>query len=149
MSDIPAHDALDPTLIRETAGGVVLNSANEILVTCQKGDSWSLPKGGIDGIETAREAAAREIYEETGVKNLVFVRDLGMYERYKIGRGGIGEDTSQRKRIHMFLYRTDEITLQPIDPENTEARWVPPSEIVNVLTHVKDKEFISNVLKDL
>lgn len=142
MTDVP-----DKTFsIRETAGGVVLNARGEVLVTCQRGDSWSLPKGGIDGEETAREAAEREIYEETGVAELTYVKDLGVYERHRIGKGGVGEDVSQLKRIHMFLYRTNTEELQPIDPENAEARWVPQADVAHLLTHKKDREFFLSVL---
>lgn len=149
MSDFPIDSTQETPIVRETAGGVVLNPAGEIAVTCQKGDSWSLPKGGVDGNETAREAAEREIYEETGLRDLFFVRDLGTYERYRIGRGGVGEDTSQLKRIHMFLFRTSEQVLHPVDPENTDARWVKRADIVSVLTHKKDKEFIADILSHL
>jgi 8-oxo-dGTP diphosphatase len=141
------NDRSQSTVIRETAGGVVLNQEGEILVTCQRGDSWSLPKGGIDGVETAREAAEREIYEETGVRDLIYVKELGSYERYRIGTGGVGEDRSQLKRIHMFLFTTQHTELNPIDPENTEARWVSRDQVIDVLTHMKDKEFMESFLK--
>ena len=40
-----------------SAGGVVLNTQNEVLVVSQHGDSWSLPKGHIDQGEDALTAA--------------------------------------------------------------------------------------------
>ena len=51
----------------ESAGGVVLNEKGEVLVVSQKGETWSLPKGHLDEWETARQAAEREICEESGV----------------------------------------------------------------------------------
>lgn len=33
---------------------------------------WEFPKGGIEGEETPREAAAREFFEETNIKSWVF-----------------------------------------------------------------------------
>jgi 8-oxo-dGTP pyrophosphatase MutT (NUDIX family) len=33
-------------------------------------------------------AARREIYEESGIRDLELVRELGTYERYKIGVDG-------------------------------------------------------------
>ncbi len=131
--------------VRETAGGVVLNQRNEVLVTCQRGDAWSLPKGGIDAGETAREAAEREIYEETGVTGLQYVRDLGVYERHKIGKGGVGEDLSQLKRIHMFLYRATDEYVRPVDPHNTDAKWVSEEDVAGLLTHKKDGEFFTSL----
>lgn len=134
--------------IVESAGGVVLNPRGDVLVVNQNQDSWSLPKGHIDPDENALEAAKREIYEESGVKTLHFVRALGSYERPRIGKGG-GSDLSEIKRITLFLFTTTQKTLHPVDPQNPEARWVPRSKVASLLTHPKDKSFFRSVLKDL
>lgn len=128
-----------------TGGGVVLSSDNKVLVVSQHGNSWSLPKGHIDPGEDARQAAAREIEEESGVTQLTYLKDLGTYQRHRIGIDG-GEDKSELKTIEIFLYRTTETDLNPIDPDNPEARWVEPSQVAELLTHPKDKEFFQNVL---
>ena len=127
-----------------TAGGVVVNAAGEILVVSQRGTSWSLPKGHIDAGETALEAAMREIWEESGVSELELVRELGTYERHKIGVDG-GDDRSEMKTITMFLFRTTQMALGPRDRENPEARWVAPAEVAGLLTHRKDREFFLGV----
>lgn len=131
--------------VTESAGGIVLNSINEVAVVSQHGDSWSLPKGHVDAGETPREAAEREVVEETGITELAFIRELGSYERYKIGKEGKGEDESELKRIHMFLYKTLQQALAPTDTDNPEARWVPIDEVSRLLTHPKDKEFFDSV----
>jgi ADP-ribose pyrophosphatase YjhB (NUDIX family) len=127
-----------------SAGGVVLNDEGEVLVVSQRGKSWSLPKGHIDRGEDALAAAKREIYEESGIRDLELVRELGTYERNKIGLDG-GEDRSERKAITMFLFRTGEKELKPVDPDNPEARWVDRSKVALLLTHEKDKEFFRRV----
>jgi ADP-ribose pyrophosphatase YjhB (NUDIX family) len=131
--------------VTESAGGIVLNPLNEVAVVSQRGDSWSLPKGHLDPGEDARQAAEREIAEETGITQLAFIRELGSYERYKIGKGGEGEDTDELKRIHMFLYKTLQQALQPTDADNPEAKWVPIEEVSKLLTHPKDKEFFEGI----
>jgi 8-oxo-dGTP pyrophosphatase MutT (NUDIX family) len=131
--------------VTESAGGIVLNALGEVTVVSQKGDSWSLPKGHVDPGETPREAAEREVREETGITQLVFVRELGSYERYRIGKDGVGEDEGELKRIHMFLFRTTQQALVPEDPMNPEARWVPMQDVANLVTHPKDKEFFEHV----
>jgi 8-oxo-dGTP pyrophosphatase MutT (NUDIX family) len=127
-----------------SAGGVVTNGDDKILVVSQHGTSWSLPKGHIDPGEDPLTAAKREIYEESGIRELQLVRELGTYSRYKIGANG-GEDPSERKTITMFLFRTNQKELWPTDPDNPEARWVPQSEVAALLTHPKDKEFFANL----
>jgi ADP-ribose pyrophosphatase YjhB (NUDIX family) len=137
------------TKVTQCAGGVVLNVRGDVLVVSQQGDSWSLPKGHIDPGEDALTAAKREVHEESGVTELTFVRDLGTYERYRIAKGGVGDDTSELKQITMFLFTTTEVDLKPIDPHNPEARWVPVTEVEALLTHSKDKEFFASIRTQL
>ncbi len=124
----------------ESAGGIVINPKGEVLVVSQHGTSWSLPKGHIETGEEQLAAARREIYEEAGITKLEYVADLGSYERFKLSAAG-GEDASELKTIHMFLFRTVEDILRPVDLENPEARWVAPEQVASLLTHPKDREF--------
>jgi 8-oxo-dGTP pyrophosphatase MutT (NUDIX family) len=124
-----------------SAGGVVLNKKGQVLVVNQKSNSWSLPKGHIDDGEDDLTAAKREIYEESGINELVLIKELGSYQRYKIAKDGVGEDKSELKEIHMFLFKTQSEKLAPADKDNPEARWVEKKEVANLLTHQKDKEF--------
>ena len=91
--------------LTESAGGIVLGIDKKFVLVNQNHDSWSLPKGHIDPGENALDAAKREIYEESGIKKLKFVKNLGHYERYKIGLDG-KDDYSELKRIHLFLFST-------------------------------------------
>jgi 8-oxo-dGTP pyrophosphatase MutT (NUDIX family) len=129
----------------ETAGGVVLNKAGQVLVVSQHGTSWSLPKGHIEKGENQRQAAEREIYEETGVNHLVFKKELGSYERYRIGLKD-KDDKSELKKIHMFLFETEQNDLKPIDPHNPEAKWVSKEKVEELLTHPKDKAFYKSIM---
>lgn len=128
-----------------SAGGVVLNEQGQILVVNQQHDSWSLPKGHIDPEETLIDAAKREIYEESGLRDLRYVRELGTYQRFKIGKDGVGEDQTEWKTITFFLFHTQEHHLAPVDPENPEARWMEKEEVAECLTHPKDKAFFLKI----
>lgn len=130
----------DQTKNTESAGGIVINMKGEILVVSQRGTSWSLPKGHIEAEEDALTAAKREICEESGINQLEYIRDLGSYQRYKIGENG-GDDLTEIKTIIMFLFKTEANTLKPIDPQNPEARWLNKEDVSDLLTHQKDKEF--------
>lgn len=132
-----------------SAGGVVVGPQGKVLVVSQNGDSWSLPKGRIDSGEDARTAAEREIAEESGITKLTFVKELGSYQRHRIGKGGKGEDASELKTITFFLYQTDETQLNPLDPHNPEARWLAPEDVADLLTHPKDKAFYQSVLPQI
>ncbi len=131
-----------------TAGGVVLNKEGLVLVVSQNGNSWSLPKGHIDEGEDRLQAAVREIYEESGIRGLKLIKEFRSYQRYRIGLDG-GEDKSELKTIYMFLFKTEQENLKPIDPANPEAKWIEKEKVSDLLTHEKDKEFFLNVIKDL
>lgn len=130
----------------ESAGGVVLNARGEVAVADQGSVYYSLPKGHIDPGETPREAAEREIREETGITKLEFVRELGVYERYKGVPNSDADDTSEMKRIHLFLYRTTQEELVPEDPAHPRALWVPKEKVADMLNHPKDRDFFTSVL---
>ena len=129
----------------ESAGGVVVNAEGRVLLVSQHGTSWSLPKGHVEEGEGYLEAARREIYEESGVKELELLRPLGSYTRRRLGPEG-REDASELKTIHLFLFRTPETALSPVDPENPEAVWVEKGSVASMLTHPKDGEFFESLL---
>jgi len=123
----------------ESAGGIVIKD-DLVLVVSQHGTSWSLPKGHLEEGEDKIQAAKREIYEETGIKNLVLIKEVGSYQRYRIAKNG-NDDRSEFKTIFMFEFTTNQDILKPTDPENPEAKWVPIGKVAELLTHPKDKDF--------
>ncbi len=129
-----------------SAGGIILDGEGRVAVVSQGGVTWSLPKGHIEEGEDPLAAARREIYEETGLVAVELVRDLGSYQRYRLGGDG-REDPSELKTIHMFLFRTAEADLAPVDDDNPEARWVEKGEVASLLTHEKDREFFLSFLR--
>ena len=130
----------------ECAGGIIINKLNKIAIVNQNHDSWSLPKGHIDKGETAIDAAIREIYEETGIINPTLIKKVGVYERYRIGLDG-NDDLSELKRIHIFLFKSTQKILKPIDKNNPEAKWIDIKEVENYLTHREDINFFKKNIK--
>jgi ADP-ribose pyrophosphatase YjhB (NUDIX family) len=133
-----------------SAGGVVINQKGKILVVSQHGNSWSLPKGHLNIGEDEITAAKREIYEESGVEidKLEVIKDLGSYERFRIYKNPHDkfDDKSELKTIHLFLFKTKEVKLAPLDPDNPEARWINKNKVADLLTHPKDKEFFQSIM---
>ena len=123
-----------------SAGGVVVNAKGEIALVLNGPVFWGFPKGHVDPGEELLEAAKREITEETGLTLFEYERDLGSYRRMG------GKDLAEPKLMHMFLFRTDEETLAPLDPHNPEARWVPRDAVAGMLKNGIDREFFESIL---
>lgn len=131
---------------RSSAGGIVLGADGKILLVEQHGNTWSFPKGGVEDGESELGAARREVLEETGVSELEYVRELGSYERYSIGKDGTSEMTELGlRRRTFFLFRTAQSELVPQDGEVTRAVWTTVEEALTLLTHPADRAFLDSV----
>ncbi|TVR80884.1 MAG: NUDIX domain-containing protein [Chitinophagaceae bacterium] len=109
----------------EAAGGLVKNSKDEILLIFRLG-CWDLPKGKIDPGETDRDAAIREVEEETGakIKNLkqLFATT---YHTYRLNG-----DLILKKSLWYLMEAEDLEELIPQTAENIDvACWCPPEKI--------------------
>lgn len=109
------------------AGGAVVNGGR--LLCIYRRGSWDLPKGKIDAGESEREAAVREVAEETGLREPRITRELPVtFHTYRTGKG---------KRIFKPTYwyemASDQETLTPETEEDIEeARWIGPAELREV-----------------
>jgi len=82
------------------------------------------------------------------ISDLEFVRELGSYERYSIGKDGVSEkiEDGLRKRT-LFLFKTTQtdFSFGNSEGEVTAVRWVALDDALALLTHPKDKEFLHSV----
>ncbi len=105
-------------VVREpTAGGVIWRRNNnkiEILLIQDSKDRWTIPKGHIEDGETAKQTAAREINEETGLKKVQIQDYLG---RIKF---------QYRRQQSLVLMTTDIFLVQAQgDTDDTQAeKWM-------------------------
>jgi 8-oxo-dGTP pyrophosphatase MutT (NUDIX family) len=127
----------------KSAGGIVERNGL-IIVVDNRGTSISFPKGHIEKGEDEESAARREVHEESGVDDLILVKKLGSYKRYSLDANG-KEDRSEMKNITLFLFKTKQTELKPVDKENPRAFWVEKDKVSEVLTHSKDKEFFLKI----
>jgi bis(5'-nucleosidyl)-tetraphosphatase len=123
--------------IVHSAGGIVVkNNMHEIVLVNNKRNTWTFPKGHIESHESALTAAKREIFEETGLKNLEFIGDLGTYIRLK---------SSRKKSIQVFLFKTSQNELNPNDPDIQTAIWINKEKVLNTFSYKEDKHFFLKI----
>ncbi len=131
-----------------SAGGIVLGTAGQVVLVQGKNGNgaWLFPKGHIEEGETKEEAARREIQEETGLKNLEYVGELGSFERHPINKDGTYR-ISEIKVMYMFLFFAEEgAILAPEMPEEIgEARWFPYRELANHIGNEKERVWYASV----
>ncbi len=104
----------------EAAGGVVKNIKSKYLLIKRFG-IWDLPKGKVEKGETTKEAAVREVCEETGLRNVAVTKPLPktyhIYYQHK--RWFL-------KKTYWFLMYTSEDTklIPQADEDISEAVWM-------------------------
>ena len=105
--------------IVECAGGIILGPDGRVVLTRKAGKpGFSFPKGHVDPEDISIEfAARREIAEETGLVDLELIGYLGSFTR----RSSNGE----LKRIHLYLYSTEQTRLAPTDRKHVSG-WLRP-----------------------
>lgn len=115
--------------VEKAAGGLVYNKNGAILFIYRNG-KWDLPKGGIEKNEKKKQAAVREVEEETGVDALKIIEKLEKtYHIFK--RGG----KFKLKITHWYKMETSfDGKTKPQAKEGIEkAVWVKPDDVPALL----------------
>lgn len=129
-----------------SAGGIVLNDGKVLMIKNAalrdpKKAYWGFPKGHIDPGESSREAALREIKEETKIEAEIVSR-LGE-SQYVFTRSG--EKVVKHVVYYLLKYKSGEI--KPQELEVLEVKWFEPKEALGILSFQKDKDMLNLALK--
>ena len=127
---------------RPCVGVMLVNRLGHVFVGQRRDrdhDAWQMPQGGIDRGEDAREAALRELREETGITpDLVEVLtvtetpipyDLPPEIVPTIWRGRF-RGQEQHWVLARFLGSDDQVDIETEHPEFSRWEWCPPDALV-------------------
>ncbi len=105
---------------------LVNRDSGELLLVRHDGvDLWVLPGGGVDGSESLRETAERELTEEAGIG--ATYRGLAMLNRVEISCQG--RNTWGILPIFHAVAETTELAISDPDDEISAARWFHPDRL--------------------
>jgi 8-oxo-dGTP pyrophosphatase MutT (NUDIX family) len=131
-------------VIREfSAGGVVLRNLRgrqHVVVVRVRAEILALPKGHPEPGETMKDAALREVREETGIvaRHLEKLGDI----RYWYARDG----ERVLKVVSFFLLRYRSGSVLDHDHEVEEALWIPLAEAPDRLAYKGEREMAAAAL---
>ena len=138
----------DPRPFRRGVGIVLLNPDGLVFVG-QRLDmpgAWQMPQGGIDGGETPAQAAVRELFEETGVREarlLAETRDWLSYDlprSLSTGRLWKGRFRGQTQKWFAFRFtgRDEDIDLAAHLPQEfCTWAWQPADQVAAAIVPFK------------
>ena len=145
--DIPYHSSKPYKPIEKwtSAGGVVFQQKSEpgpdhIVIVSPKGGyggvKWTLPKGRVDKGESVKQAAVREVWEETGIK-----------ARIRKGRGAyIGKGVGSMSITHFFAM--DQVGGHPrTNDEMEKVIWVTLDRAEEMFAQAHNKRDLGIVRK--
>lgn len=136
-----------PTVEEISAGGMVVREINgwhqvAIIARYNRGGKleWVLPKGHPEGEEDHREAAVREVAEETGIDGKILT-NLGAIDYFFTVPG-------QRihKTVHHYLMRATGGTLtieNDPDQEAVDVAWVDIDRLAARLTFLNERRIVA------
>jgi 8-oxo-dGTP diphosphatase len=120
------------------AGGIVLRQSRPPLIAVvrlRKGNEWVLPKGKLDDGETPRDAAMREVWEETG-------HDVSVHEFL----GTLAHDAGGRSKIvHYWRMETQGGPTRDLMDDVRAVDWLPLEAAVERLSRDHERAFLANV----
>ena len=135
---------------KEISGGVVVfrevtDSREYLLLRHANGGHWSFSKGHLEEGESARDAAVRELTEETGLRPERLLADFRKRVHYSYREEG----AKIEKAVVYFLAFVDQFTSVSLSEEHLDYEWTPFGKAVNKLTYDNDVEILKKAEEKL
>jgi ADP-ribose pyrophosphatase YjhB (NUDIX family) len=93
-----------------------------LLISKRRSGKWGIPKGRVNGRLTFGEVAAKEAFEEAGIKGCVSPNSIGMF---RVTKRTPSREHSQIVEVWVYLMEvTDSLRRWP-EKGKREIRWVP------------------------
>jgi putative (di)nucleoside polyphosphate hydrolase len=134
---------------RPCVGVMLINAADEVFVG-QRNDrhkaAWQMPQGGVEKGEDPRDAALRELEEETGVsRDLVeVITESADWLPYDLPHDLVpqiwkGRYRGQEQKWFLLRFKgtDDQVNIETAQPEFAAWQWLPVSRLVESIVPFK------------
>ncbi|OEG70906.1 hypothetical protein ATZ36_00480 [Candidatus Endomicrobiellum trichonymphae] len=132
-----------------SCGAVIYKMKNDnplfLLVNSKRSGIWGFPKGHIENGESEIETARREILEETGIKNIEFIKNFRQEDVYIIDSAANRTDERQvEKHSIYFLASSLEDALDFDKNEILKLKWANINQAQDILSFANQKKIINS-----
>ena len=124
----------------ETSCGIVLVNYGTVLLLQYPQGHWDFPKGHVEETDEDHHATARrELEEETGINEIIFVPEFVDRSEYSYRHKG----RKRTKQVYWYLAETERITVT-LSNEHQGHMWLDWEQAKDQLSHNETKKVLES-----
>ncbi len=127
------------TLERVSAGGIIFSGGKVLLIRRRDQGTWIFPKGHVEEKETDKEAAVREVSEETGIRGVKPSSYIGSVEYSFFWPE---HNKNYCKKVHYFLFVCKKMSRIHLEKYFDRFGWLKKSGAKQKLYFGHDKKIL-------
>jgi len=151
VSSRPMPSQSDSDELTDEAFGVIpilrQGTAVLFLVIQHNAGHWAFPKGHAERGEDEATAALRELFEETGIRDVTLDRSRIFVEQYT--KSTRGSARLVRKTVRYFLGTVADPTVRLQPEEIRDHRWVTFAEARKLITYAQSRRLLEDAAQAL